>query len=204
MSKLESDNERQAMSAHTSEHDDEPVEAIAEMGPDSELPDVIDEPIPKRKKKGETETNSTKKNSDKSAKPVKPKTASKKTSKVDDLTPDEAEIKRLQSWLLKCGIRKLWHKELAKCESDKAKIRHLKGMLENVGMTGRYSEEKAKMIKERRELAADLEAVQEGNEKWGKESDSEVEQVDGRKSQARRPSARSKLVDFGSDGEDEE
>lgn len=40
-------------------------------------------------------------------------------------------------------------------------------MLEDVGMTGRYSQEKATQIKEARELAADIEAVKEGNEKWG-------------------------------------
>jgi len=41
-------------------------------------------------------------------------------------------------------------------------------MLSDVGMTGRYSNEKAAQIKEARELAADIEAVQEGNERWGK------------------------------------
>lgn len=38
-------------------------------------------------------------------------------------------------------------------------------------MTGRYSNEKAKRIKEERELAADLEAVQEGAKVWGTDCD---------------------------------
>ena len=82
--------------------------------------------------------------------------------------PDEAEIKRLQGWLVKCGIRKMWWKELKPYESSKAKIKHLKDMLSDIGMTGRYSQEKASQIKEARELAADIEAVKEGAERWGK------------------------------------
>jgi len=44
-------------------------------------------------------------------------------------------------------------------------------MLADVGMTGRYSLEKASQIKEARELAADIEAVHEGNEIWGKDGE---------------------------------
>jgi hypothetical protein len=40
-------------------------------------------------------------------------------------------------------------------------------MLADAGMTGRYSIEKAGQIREARELAADIEAVQEGAERWG-------------------------------------
>ena len=47
-------------------------------------------------------------------------------------------------------------------------------MLAEVGMTGRYSAEKAAQIKEERELKADLEAVQAGNKQWGM-----IESVDG-------------------------
>ena len=51
--------------------------------------------------------------------------------------PDQAEIKRLQ------GIRKFWSKELASYDTPKAKIKNLKQMLAEAGMTGRYSQEKA-------------------------------------------------------------
>ena len=79
----------------------------------------------------------------------------------------------MQGWLIKCGIRKVWSKELAKCDTAKEKIRHLKGMLKDAGMEGRYSVEKANRIREERELKADLEMVQEGAKRWGKESGSE-------------------------------
>jgi len=51
---------------------------------------------------------------------------------------------------------------LAKFETPKEKIKHLTGLLTDVGMTPRYSNEKAKKIKEERELQAEVEAVQEG------------------------------------------
>ena len=80
---------------------------------------------------------------------------------------DEEEIKRLQKQLLQCGVRKLWGKELKPYESSKAKIKHLKGMLRDVGITGRFSAEKAREIKEARELQADLEDLNERDKKWG-------------------------------------
>lgn len=92
----------------------------------------------------------------------------KSTSKpITDLDPDQAEIKRLQGWLIKCGIRKMWARELALYDTPKAKIKHLKKMLEDVGMKGRYSADKARQIREARELQADLEAVKEGASRWG-------------------------------------
>ncbi|KAF2965723.1 hypothetical protein GQX73_g7847 [Xylaria multiplex] len=87
-----------------------------------------------------------------------------------ELTGDELEIKKLQGQLVKCGVRKIWGIELKKYGSDgKAKIRHLRGMLRDVGMDGRFSEAKAREIKERRELMGELEAVNEMNELWGLE-----------------------------------
>ncbi|CAK7214008.1 hypothetical protein SCUCBS95973_001994 [Sporothrix curviconia] len=84
------------------------------------------------------------------------------------LSPDEAEVKKLQGQLVKCGVRKIWAFELKSYGDDtKAKIRHLKGMLRDIGMDGRFSESRAREIKERRELEADLEAVQEMDRNWG-------------------------------------
>lgn len=99
---------------------------------------------------------------------AKPK--AKASSKAAD-DPDHAEIKRLQSWLVKCGIRKVWSKELSKFDTSKEKIRHLKGMLSDAGMDGRFSDEKAAKIKEKREFAKDLEAIQEGEAAWGTTED---------------------------------
>jgi hypothetical protein len=125
----------------------------------SEMSILIDEdPQPKKQKR---------KSKDSSEK-LKKAPKAKPTAEDD---PDQEEIKRLQGWLVKCGIRKIWAFELKPYDMSKAKIKHLKDMLAEVGMTGRYSLEKASQIKEARELAADIEAVQEGNEIWGKDGE---------------------------------
>ncbi|GAB7344409.1 hypothetical protein MBLNU457_2261t1 [Dothideomycetes sp. NU457] len=157
---------------------------------ESEMSDVKDEPPPSRKKR-QKESKSAKSK----AKPAaKPKTKARSSTK-EEASPDDDEIKRLQGWLIKCGIRKLWGKELAPYDTPKAKINHLKAMLKEAGMEGRYSVEKASAIKERRELAADLEAVKEGNENWGRDSEEN-------KRTAARRRAPSSTVDFSDDDED--
>ncbi|KAG5951559.1 hypothetical protein E4U53_002813 [Claviceps sorghi] len=124
-----------------------------------EYSDVIDEgPKPKRKKKEPKHE---------SSKSSKPPVAKKSTTTTTD-NPQEGEVKKLQSQLVKCGIRKLWHNELKQYKDDsRAKIRHLKKMLADVGMDGRFSEAKAREIKETREILADVDAAQEMNALWG-------------------------------------
>lgn len=140
---------------------------------DSEMSIVLDEP-PKRKKKdtvlGKTKSSGTSKAGKRSEPPAE---------------PNAEEIKRLQGWLIKCGVRKLWSKELAPYETPKLKIRHLRDMLSKIGMTGRFSAEKAKQIREERELKADLEEVQEGAKLWGKEESGEDSSVKPRRRLAR-------------------
>jgi hypothetical protein len=144
------------------------IAAKADAAEDSsELSSLVDEPAPKKRVKKSMDTSKSKKMSKKSTKASK--------APPTDLPPDEAEIKRLQSWLVKCGIRKLWHRELAKYTTNASKIAHLKAMLKAVGMEGRFSLEKARAIKERRELEEDLEAVKEGEKRWGQNSDSRDE-----------------------------
>jgi len=122
---------------------------------------VLDEePQPSRKRQQSSEAPKQKKTA-----PTKKKPTPK--AKDADQNPDQSEIKRLQGWLIKCGIRKFWSKELAPYDTSKAKIKHLKEMLADAGMKGRYSLEKAKQIREERELKADLEMVQEGAKQWG-------------------------------------
>lgn len=152
--------------------DDGPMDAVTattkaadadEAGSESEMSVVIDEePATKETKKRKARTAS-------GAKPKPKKGASKEPPSGDSqgLGTDEAEIKRLQSWLVKCGVRKMWHKELSRCDTPKAKIKHLKGLLDEVGMTGRFSLKKAERIKEERELQAEVEAVQATAKRWG-------------------------------------
>jgi hypothetical protein len=171
---------------------DEPVPAPNAQASDSELSVLIDEdPKPKKKRKAPAPAEK------KGRKPPTPKT------KPDaDIDPDQVEIKRLQGWLVKCGIRKLWGKELKPYESSKAKIKHLKEMLSEAGMSGRYSVEKASQIKEQRELRADIEAVQEGAERWGKNPD-EVDN-DGRTKAKRKLVRGAQVLDFLSSDDGEE
>ncbi|KAI1385559.1 uncharacterized protein F4822DRAFT_413432 [Hypoxylon trugodes] len=115
----------------------------------SELSSLIDEPIPKKRKS-------------KGAK------GAPKPKQTKEPSGDEAEIKKLQGQLVKCGVRKIWGIELKKYgDNSRAKIRHLKEMLRDIGIESRFSEAKAKEIKEKRELMADLEAVTEMNRNWG-------------------------------------
>lgn len=140
---------------------------------ESEMSIVLDEP-PKRKKKdtvlGKTKSSGISKAGKRSEPPAE---------------PDAEEIKRLQGWLVKCGVRKLWGKELAPYDTPKLKIRHLRDLLSKIGMTGRFSAEKAKQIREERELKADLEEVQEGAKLWGKEETGEDTSVKPRRKLAR-------------------
>ncbi|KAJ6441023.1 acetyl esterase [Purpureocillium lavendulum] len=135
-------------------------EAKPSVDEEEEYSDVIDEPPPpKRKKKDKKDAAA------QSAKPATKK-SSVKASSPDD--PEDAEVKKLQGQLVKCGVRKLWHNELKKYGDDsRAKIRHLKKMLADVGMDGRFSEAKAREIRETRELMAEAEAAQEMNRLWG-------------------------------------
>ncbi|KAK6431629.1 hypothetical protein LTR95_012206 [Oleoguttula sp. CCFEE 5521] len=180
------------------------IKKAASDDSDSEMSVLLDEAPAKAKPR--------KKSTDAPAK-TKKSTEGKKPINAKELSPNEEEIKRLQSWLVKCGLRKLWHKELAPYDADKAKIAHLKGMLSDVGMTGRYSAEKAKSIKEARELKEEIEAAKDFAKQWGKAGKGkrdEEESVDEEDEEVaedtkRRPGGRvlpKGLVDFGDSGDD--
>lgn len=166
---------------------------------ESDMSEVLDAPIPKRGRPKSTSAETKVKPKTK-AKAPKASKASAAAAATKDVSPDEAEMKRLQGWLVKCGIRKIWSKYLAPYETPKAKIKHLKDMLKDAGMDGRYSNEKASAIKEQRELAADLEAVQEGAKIWGHDGDEEEEVPDVKPK--RRAAAAARFVDFGDSGEE--
>ncbi|KAI1305068.1 hypothetical protein F5Y03DRAFT_356416 [Xylaria venustula] len=165
-----------------SEEDDKPEQKTSKPSADdsdSSLSSVLDEPPPKKRKgKGVKEA------------------AQAKQSMPKESTGDEAEIKKLQGQLVKCGVRKIWGIELKKYGSDgRAKIKHLRDMLRNVGMDGRFSEAKAREIKERRELMGELEAVNEMNELWG---------LDGHRGRASRSKAVRKSLREESDEDEDE
>lgn len=171
-SKLESEDEKSTIQ-------------VGYVDSDSEAAMMIDaDSKPKRKKKVKSEASS-------SSKAPRPKAAAPK-----DLSPDEAHIKTLQSQLIKCGVRKIWGIVLKKFGDDnKQKIRFLQDMLKDVGMTGRFSDQRAKEIKELRELQADLEAVQQGNSIWG-------EQSSGTRARGQRKSLREPTLESGDEDGD--
>lgn len=181
-----------------------------DAGDESDMSELIDEP-PKRKRQNKSASTE--------PKPAKTKTKTASSASSKPLDADAEEIKRLQGWLVKCGIRKVWGRELAKCDTPKDKIRHLKKMLTDAGMTGRFSAEKARQIKEARELQAELEAAQEFNATFGHKGSSDGEESgqdrasgdsdDDGNSRRKAPSTRPRkalpkgLVDFGDSGEDD-
>ncbi|KAJ1859845.1 hypothetical protein LPJ73_001660 [Coemansia sp. RSA 2703] len=80
---------------------------------------------------------------------------SKQPSSANDTT-----ITNLKSYINKCGLRKVWSKELAEMNQAQ-QIRHLKKILDDLGMEGRPTLEKCKKIKAKRDLQAELEAIEE-------------------------------------------
>ncbi|KAK4073925.1 hypothetical protein Trihar35433_3399 [Trichoderma harzianum] len=167
-------------------------ESKPEVNEEDEYSDVIDEPPPTKRKRGEKK--------EISSKPKASKPAAKKDATPDD--PKDAEIKKLQSQLTKCGIRKLWHIELKQYgENAGAKIRHLKKMLADIGMDGRFSESKAREIKEMRELQADVEAAQEMDRLWGTSSGGRASRS---KAKTTAPEAKVESAEETGDEEDDE
>lgn len=62
----------------------------------------------------------------------------------------------MQSYVNACGVRKVWAKEFQNLDKPSQQIKRVKELLAELGMDGRPSMEKAKVIKERREFAQEL------------------------------------------------
>lgn len=142
--------------------------AIEAYASDSEMSVLIDQEPPPKKRRQKKDPSS------KPIKSTKPKADSKAKAPAKakpELSPQEAQIKELQGNLVKCGIRKMWHNELKNFDTAKEKIGHLKGMLKDAGMDGRFSESKAKEIKEKRELEKDIESAKDFASKFGAQED---------------------------------
>lgn len=76
-------------------------------------------------------------------------------------TSSDNKVAKLKSQLLKCGIRRQWAKLLDPLPDEKARIAYLQDQLTKVGMTGRFSEVKAKKIKQQREMEKEISELNE-------------------------------------------
>ncbi|KAJ8516518.1 hypothetical protein ONZ45_g6189 [Pleurotus djamor] len=114
----------------------------AEPQSESEMSVLFDEP-PKPKRAAKSSTSKT-------------KVSRAKAASGSKLTKDEETIKKLKSFVVACGVRKVWSKVFADIERPSQQISKLKEILAELGMTGRLSIEKAKAIREKRELAQEL------------------------------------------------
>jgi hypothetical protein len=201
----------------TTPADQEKTGVDNDNGNESEMSILLDSPPPKKKRKSNSTTTT-------KTGPSKPKATSKsKTAAAADNNPSDAEIKRLQSQLSQCGYRKQWHRELATYTSSSDKIRHLKSLLSDMGIKGRFSADKARAIKEARELKEEIEAAREFEKRWGadegSDDDDEQEEDDDEEEEAGRGSRRATneesapprqkkgvlpkgLVDFGNSGDE--
>ncbi|PBP26077.1 transcriptional regulator [Diplocarpon rosae] len=130
---------------------------------------IVLDPIPKPKRqrvpKGEKRAKESK--APKALKELKA-SSSKVAAATKELSSAEIQIKTLQTQLRKCGMKNIWQFELKKYGDDNnAKITHLQDVLKQIGMVGKFSEHRAKEIKEQRELLADVEEVTAMDGKWG-------------------------------------
>ncbi|CAG8531701.1 9180_t:CDS:2 [Paraglomus occultum] len=71
---------------------------------------------------------------------------------------DDTAIKNLKSYVLKCGVRKVWSREL-KDLSKKQQITRLKSILNELGVKGRPTAEKCLQVRRTRELQAELNSM---------------------------------------------
>ncbi|KAA1098003.1 hypothetical protein PGT21_026397 [Puccinia graminis f. sp. tritici] len=85
-----------------------------------------------------------------------PKSGKGKRRESVPVDKDEERIKKLKSFVVACGVRKQWKKEFQDLTTNKQQIQRLTKILEELGMTGRLSMVKAKEIKARRDLEAEV------------------------------------------------
>ncbi|KAK9383245.1 uncharacterized protein V2V93DRAFT_364642 [Kockiozyma suomiensis] len=133
---------------------------------EEEYSDVIDDSPPPQRKRRSSSTPAEKKQS-KKQKPEKVKSDKKSKKSTRHASPStigddplEQKIATLKFWVVKCGVRKQWTKELQPFTTQKEKLLHLQKILADMGMTPRYSLEKAKRIKEEREFQREVAQLQ--------------------------------------------
>jgi hypothetical protein len=125
---------------------------------------ISSEPTPKshdplKKKEPAPKNSKAKVKIDRDKRAKKPKTAEIASPKAD---PDEEQIKQLKYYILKCGVRKVWKKELEGLSASQS-IAKLKNILSELGIEGRPSLAKCEEIKDRLEFEKEMEAIDTRN-----------------------------------------
>ena len=188
---------------------------------DSELSSLMDEPPAKKKRAPTKKTakvpskapvaagsssglSSVPDDSDEA--PTKPARRDKKAAQAPKSNPGGASapddaLKTLQTQLAQCGIRKQWKRELAGFPSDRERARHLRGLLREAGVAGRFSEKLAREIRERRELEGELRDAEAFEKQWGLEAERAARGAGEKRERAARAYAE---LGFGSDEGEEE
>ncbi|KAI5995620.1 hypothetical protein EDD15DRAFT_2423618 [Pisolithus albus] len=115
----------------------------------SELSSVVDEP-PKKKRKKQGESDS--------------RTSKRGKKSKEPLPKDEATVGKLKAIIVACGLRKVWKKEFQGLQQPKQQIKRLHEILAELGMTPRYTMEKAREIRKKREFERELQDVKEFEE----------------------------------------
>jgi len=117
-------------------------------------------------KKRKPETSKPSISNEKTKKPkAEPPKRKRQAKEPETLSPDEETMKKYKALIVACGVRKVWSKELAGMDSPSEQIAHLRKMLNELGMKGRFSLEQAKTIKAKREIAQELEDVKSFHDK---------------------------------------
>ncbi|CAG8607801.1 43464_t:CDS:2, partial [Gigaspora margarita] len=137
---------------------------------DAEISDTEYEIVKRKRKKKSTTTKRTIYNIEDSHSeheddpPKKRKTKKEKSAPTVSSNNDgETTIKELKAFIFKCGVRKVWSRELAGCDSISSQISKLNKILRDLGIKGRPTLEKCKKVRQRRELEAELNSMDVGN-----------------------------------------
>ncbi|OAV89585.1 hypothetical protein PTTG_05856 [Puccinia triticina 1-1 BBBD Race 1] len=125
-----------------------------------------------------------------------PKSGKGKRRETLPVDKDEERIKKLKSFVVACGVRKQWKKEFQDLPTSKQQIGRLTKILDDLGMTGRLSMNKAKEIKARRDLEAEVSELvatretessnEEDEEEEGGDQDEAAEDGNKKKSSVRK------------------
>lgn len=87
-----------------------------------------------------------------------PKTRAKKAATSPKARNNAKTLIKLKAFVLQCGVRKIWKSELDGLD-EKESIKKVKNILKELGVEGTPTAEKCEKIRDRRELAEDVKAL---------------------------------------------